>query len=340
LKCPSCSTDGLTGLYCSNCGAKLPVNEEKEVNAEVSENKDILEQEQSDNEKVVLKSRLGADQYGYIQKREVGFTPKKIYIFFGIIAAIILLFIINNSNQNTNNSVLQQHKGVQLISEGKWDEAAQSLSSANNGDLKVLYNYAESHISMNKNDYEMALHYVSETPANYNGILSNDVINYKIQLESDKVKHGFDLIENKNYDKAATWFYGLSKNNSTLEPLYNYAQAVSKYYTGDYNMAQFYAKAINDYSGYGSDIVTAFKEKVLSEVTPEKIVQQEARDKAAKKSQGVRIGMTKQDVLGSNWGKPNHINKTTRSYGVHEQWVYSGNNYLYFEDGILTTIQN
>ena len=72
----------------------------------------------------------------------------------------------------------------------------------------------------------------------------------------------------------------------------------------------------------------------------EKRAMEEAEEKARKKSQGVSIGMSKQDVLDSNWGKPDHINTTTTRYGVHEQWVYGGGNYLYFENGILTSIQN
>lgn len=74
-----------------------------------------------------------------------------------------------------------------------------------------------------------------------------------------------------------------------------------------------------------------------------------AEEEAARKKelaewrkQGVEIGMTKERVLLSNWGKPEHVNRTTRANGtVHEQWVYAGrHNYLYFEDGILTSIQN
>lgn len=53
----------------------------------------------------------------------------------------------------------------------------------------------------------------------------------------------------------------------------------------------------------------------------------------------VRRGMTAEQCRAS-WGRPRDINRTTGSYGVHEQWVYDGYNYLYFEDGILTTIQN
>ena len=51
------------------------------------------------------------------------------------------------------------------------------------------------------------------------------------------------------------------------------------------------------------------------------------------------IGMTKEEAENSTWGSPKKINKTTTSYGVHEQWVYSSNRYLYFENGKLTSIQ-
>lgn len=53
----------------------------------------------------------------------------------------------------------------------------------------------------------------------------------------------------------------------------------------------------------------------------------------------VRIGMSKQAAKES-WGEPNDINTTTGSYGTHEQWVYGDGNYLYFENGKLTDIQN
>lgn len=63
------------------------------------------------------------------------------------------------------------------------------------------------------------------------------------------------------------------------------------------------------------------------------------RIRAEKKRNGVTIGMTEQDALDSSWGKPRKINRTTNAYGVSEQWVYDGG-YLYFKNGVLTSIQN
>lgn len=52
-----------------------------------------------------------------------------------------------------------------------------------------------------------------------------------------------------------------------------------------------------------------------------------------------QIGMTKLEIENSTWGKPKDINKTTTAYGTQEQWCYSGYRYIYFENGIVTAIQ-
>lgn len=52
------------------------------------------------------------------------------------------------------------------------------------------------------------------------------------------------------------------------------------------------------------------------------------------------IGMSKSQVRNkTNWGEPKYINTTTNRYGTHEQWVYDDYQYLYFDNGKLTTIQ-
>jgi hypothetical protein len=51
----------------------------------------------------------------------------------------------------------------------------------------------------------------------------------------------------------------------------------------------------------------------------------------------VRIGMTK-EMCKLSWGEPNDINSTISSGRNSEQWVYD-ENYLYFDNGILKTIQ-
>ena len=66
----------------------------------------------------------------------------------------------------------------------------------------------------------------------------------------------------------------------------------------------------------------------------------EAAAKKLAKNPDAAIGMTKSQVRNkTNWGDPNYIKTTTNKYGTHEQWVYDDYQYLYFDNGKLTTIQ-
>jgi hypothetical protein len=64
------------------------------------------------------------------------------------------------------------------------------------------------------------------------------------------------------------------------------------------------------------------------------------RIKAERRKYGVSIGMTMEEVQDSSWGKPQSINRSIYANTTREQWVYGGRNYLYFDNGVLTSIQN
>lgn len=55
----------------------------------------------------------------------------------------------------------------------------------------------------------------------------------------------------------------------------------------------------------------------------------------------VQIGFTREQAIAA-WGRPRDINRTTGEWGINEQWVYGEYdiNCLYFDNGILTSIQN
>jgi hypothetical protein len=95
--------------------------------------------------------------------------------------------------------------------------------------------------------------------------------------------------------------------------------------------------------------LAALRVQLEAAKTKEDRANQAQRERAAKeaerarlaqaKREGVRIGMSKQQVLESSWGRPEKINTTTNVYGTREQWVYGGG-YLYFTGDTLTSIQN
>lgn len=51
------------------------------------------------------------------------------------------------------------------------------------------------------------------------------------------------------------------------------------------------------------------------------------------------IGMTEEEALNTEWGKPKSKNVTETQYGKREQWVYSTGRYVYLDDGIVTGVQ-
>ena len=68
----------------------------------------------------------------------------------------------------------------------------------------------------------------------------------------------------------------------------------------------------------------------------------EMRERSSRKEP--RIGMSADAAINSSWGYPDDVNKTVNAYGVSEQWVYRGGGYskgryLYFKNGILTSMQ-
>lgn len=85
-----------------------------------------------------------------------------------------------------------------------------------------------------------------------------------------------------------------------------------------------------------SDKAEAEKLRVLAQAREKKA---EAQRKAQAKKEGVRVGMSMDEVLESSWGRPTKVNKDISDGLVREQWVYGGRNYLYFYNGKLRSIQ-
>lgn len=53
---------------------------------------------------------------------------------------------------------------------------------------------------------------------------------------------------------------------------------------------------------------------------------------------GASIGMTEYEATQTGWGHPVRRYKTTTAYGVREQWDYGNGKYLFFDNGILSSI--
>lgn len=66
-----------------------------------------------------------------------------------------------------------------------------------------------------------------------------------------------------------------------------------------------------------------------------------ASDDRKQAKPGVSIGMTMRQVIEeTSWGAPRDKHRTTTAAGLSEQWVYGTKQYLYFDNGVLVSIQN
>ena len=145
----------------------------------------------------------------------------------------------------------------------------------------------------------------------------------KEQVLQQVITQAQEKINNKEYSSAQT-LLGKYKDfgNQTIVDMYNNA-------TNEVNRIEAEKKAQEE-----------AERKAREKKEAEEKARKEAEEKARKKREGVTIGMTQQEVRDSMWGEPKSINRTVTAGHVYEQWVYGYPNYLYFTDGILTSIQN
>lgn len=158
----------------------------------------------------------------YQGKPPIGITGRQI---IGILVVIILVAGIyaymdsQNKLQAAKKAELaiqrketEYQKGIELIKQGKWNDAAIALvlaSKDNYEDSSALYNYAQAHEQFNKNDYSgasMANHYMQDIPDTYTGLFKEDIFKFKqecvqkekIAEEELKVQYAPQKIIDKN----------------------------------------------------------------------------------------------------------------------------------------------
>ncbi|OXS68674.1 hypothetical protein B1B04_19595 [Lysinibacillus sp. KCTC 33748] len=132
--------------------------------------------------------------------------------------------------------------------------------------------------------------------------------------------------------------------DKTIE-LYNLA--VQRYYEKAETFGPFGYEILTLDNGDLSENVKSFiYQKFSTDIEElEASIKKEKAEKEARKIEKAKnriyIGMTKEQVLDTNWGEPDDINRTITASHQSEQWVYSDyGKYLYFEDGILVKIQD
>ena len=218
-----------------------------------------------------------------------------------------------------------------------------ALSIKNSNDIKTKAEYIEKSLNDSQYNFNRGIACFNNKTyvESYNAfklVIKEDLDNYKKATEKMtecvKLNGNYSIQMAKDYAKDED--YGNAKrcisDALTLEPNNQQLKVAFENYK---NLGEAkYAKAQAEIKAKQEET------KAKAEAEAKAKIEAEAKAKAEAKQHGVKIGMTQQQVLDSNWGAPEEKNRTTNSFGVYEQWVYGGGNYLYFENGILKTIQN
>lgn len=250
----------------------------------------------------------------------------------------------------------------ELIKKEKYNDAYWLLRSFEENhevdqNFETLKNYVQAKQSEKQGNIEMQITYLEKIPANYNGILSEEILkeqgkigtlkskvtaekNAIINAENEKLlKEVIPLITQKKYDEAMTAFASLTKESSQEHHvLSDYNGALWSLQHGyEDSLLSALNKIPDNYTGHFEKEIKALKKKYVSQIA--EYVGTQYRVSQLQAKENPRIGMTSDEVRNSRWGNPQKINKTTTANGTREQWVYSINRYLYFEDDVLTAIQ-
>lgn len=313
MKCNSCGSENNDGAkFCNECGVKLSVENNRikdgEMIEEIDKTKDIEIIEEMDKNKDI---KIIEEKNYKIKKNEKRLRG---FVILGLIVVCIIgIGVLGYLNTYVYNP----------------EKVFSEFSTDSNSAISKYYKLSES------KQKQVDQYIKDELEKDYAEITDHS----QIQLTIDRYKGVSSL---KDY---------LQKMRNRAYSRYLYNEGEKRINTAGgitnlkdfelYDITQKYSNITSDFEYY--DNVKKELQQVKSESDKRFKAQygvDQPSDKKEVKKEGVRIGMTQDEVLNSTWGKPNKINKTTSKYGTSEQWVYGGNNYLYFENGILTTIQN
>lgn len=259
----------------------------------------------------------------------------------------------SNINDTSNKFNVELNELKELLINQKYEEAISKMGEVRKlegftqseyvSDITFYQGIADNAIEYQKNpklnDYIRNLATMLTTtnvPASYIEVLNSEKMVAKKRL--------IELIDDRKLMEVVE-SVGVWDSDPEFKALKNYAGALYNHGRKDSVFYSYLSKIPEGYDGILSEKINELVNSNTAGIVQETNRQEgeilrKKIEENSKNPGGVHIGMTKGEVLTNGWGQPSDINKTTTAYGTREQWVYGGGNYLYFEDGILTSIQN
>ncbi|MGG1444811.1 hypothetical protein ABE354_22685 [Brevibacillus laterosporus] len=246
-----------------------------------------------------------------------------------------------NSQNNDEESANKELEDIyQLISNKDYMQAEKLLNNSRfyefRDEYKILSSFKNAmRAKDNFNEETKRFKYMgiplSLIPNSYSAFHKNDILKEKKSFLNEMNA----LIKNGKIDILIEAFN--EPENVIPRSIYHYLSFIKKEKSNIVEATQHLYEIPKEYDSYFSDEIKLAWEKY--KVVPKTIDKINSNKTSNRTFLIPAIGMTKEEVLNSAWGKPNNINKTTTANGVHEQWVYSIKKYVYFDNGYVTAIQ-
>ena len=217
-----------------------------------------------------------------------------------------------------------------------------------------MYNKVVQHLITSK-DHKRLYFLYTEGFINHKEVLSKDLVKNVNQIVADvkkeedakkeKIKIILSIIENGNFDSLHSYTDD-TLEKETLDSLLSYGYAIEELQkNGETNHFFDLLLSINPmYQGEKNKEIAAFvtkyvaldewKEKYIVKINKRIMNQEYKADQV--KNIPLEIGMSKQEVIHSAWGKPRQIKIFPTEKGVSEQWMYSDIKHLTFDNNELT----
>lgn len=155
-----------------------------------------------------------------------------------VIAMVLVIWGIAKQKE-TQAQEIKYQAGINLIKQGKWDDAATQLillHDANYKDSAILYNYSQAKKEAQDKNYSQAAYNMAQIPDSYNGIMKSEILQFKkeilqqaskltpdqIQKEQQKIIQEapgqnitVTLLNTKVVDGKYRWFFDIRNKGET-----------------------------------------------------------------------------------------------------------------------------
>ena len=337
--CPNCGKEiEDDSLFCNKCGSKI-LNEEIKIDNKQEEVK-LNEDVEQDDKKL---SKTNSEPQKEVNFNKIVQVHKKLKLIIGIVfVLLILIFSItygykyhqNIQVQNKENAIKIDIKNKiveadKIAQSGKYLDAFGSLRK-----IQVSYDLSKyptmsKEIELKQKEYDFKAYYTSS---------SKKIEDKDFYSASDDLQY---LLKNYNQKEETKKLC-----NDTLKKIDNYLDVNKKNDFGIETILTLMAitypekkesiKAIFNKNDSYNEIHTSLDDSIHYATHSDEEVHNEHINDLPKEPS---IGMTADEVRNSTWKNPEKVNQTITLNGKHEQWVYSGDKYVYFDNGVVTAIQ-